>query len=824
MKQKFDVTGMSCAACSARVEYVTKKLPGVRSAAVNLLAGSMTVNYDETVCAEETIIRAVEGAGYGASPAKNTARRLHEAQEAELKAMRRRIVLSAVFLLFLMYVSMGRMLGLPQPQALQSPKILAVTELLLTIPIIALNYRYYTRGFGALFRGAPNMDSLIAVGSAAGLLYSLYTLVQIFLPGDASALVHELYFESSGMILTLVTVGKYLETRAKGKTGRAIEKLLDLSPKTACVLRDGEELTVPVAEVEVGDTVLLRPGQSVPVDGVVLEGVSAIDQSALTGESIPVEKRPGDRVDAATINGSGFLKFRADRVGEDTTFAGIIRLVEEAGSSKAPISRLADRISGIFVPTVMGISLLTAVVWLLAGKSFSFALSNAIAVLVISCPCALGLATPVSIMVGTGQGAGSGILFRSAEALELLGRVNAVVLDKTGTLTEGKPTVTDILPESGDERELLTIAAALEQGSEHPLAAAVLEKAAEESIAIPSAEDFRSVPGRGVAATVEGLRYLAGNPAFLEENGIACPQKQTLLAEGKTLLYFAEEAGKLLGVIAAADREKPNAAQAVKRLRETGLRVYLLTGDNRAAARVIGEKLGVDEVIAEVLPQEKEQKVRALQETGKVVCMVGDGINDAPALTRADVGIAIGAGADVAIESADVVLMRSDPLDICGGVELSRAVLRNIRMNLFWAFFYNVIGIPIAAGALYLSFGIRLSPMLGAAAMSLSSFCVVSNALRLRRFRPSYEKTGKAPEEPITIPLQAEKGKKMTNLKISGMMCQHCKAHVEQALRAVPGVTEVTVDLEKGAAQVAGGEVEALIAAVKNAGYEAEKA
>ncbi|MBR2366511.1 MAG: heavy metal translocating P-type ATPase [Oscillospiraceae bacterium] len=820
MKQKFDVSGMTCSACSARVEAVTKKIPGVRSAAVNLLSASMTVVYDETVCGTETIIRAVEEAGYGASPAKGTRKDLHETQAKELSAMRHRIVLSAAFLLILMYVAMGRMFGLPQPAVLQNPLALAAAQLILTIPVLFLNGGYYTRGFGNLLHGAPNMDSLIAVGSAAGLVYSLYTTARIVgcvMAGERAAeLTHELYFESSAMILTLVTVGKYLETRAKGRTGRAIEKLLDLSPKTACVLRDGEERIVPVAEVVVGDTVLLRPGQSVPVDGVVLEGVSSVDSSALTGESIPVEKGPGDRVDAAAINGGGFLKLRAERVGEDTTFAGIIRLVEEAGSSKAPISRLADRISGVFVPVVMGISLVTAIVWLLAGYPFSFALSNAIAVLVISCPCALGLATPVSVMVGTGQGAGSGILFRSAEALEHLGHVDAVVMDKTGTLTEGKPFVTDLLPENITERELLTVAAAIERGSEHPLASAVLEKAEEEKITIPPAEDFRAVPGRGVAATVNGVRYLAGNRAFMEENGVSCASGQTLAAEGKTLLYFAKASGEALGVIAAADREKKNAAQAIKALRRMGLRTYLLTGDNRAAAEVIGKRLGVDEVLAEVLPQEKEQKIRALQAEGRKVCMVGDGVNDAPALTRADVGVAIGAGTDVAIESADVVLMRSDPLDVCGGVELSRAVLRNIRMNLFWAFFYNLIGIPIAAGVLYLPFGLKLSPMLGAAAMSLSSFCVVSNALRLRRFRPSQEKG-----EPVKENTKTEEENNMIKLSITGMMCAHCKAHVEQALRAVTGVTEVTVDLEKGEAYVSGGEAAALVEAVKAAGYEA---
>ena len=807
MKTKFEVTGMTCSACQARVERVVSKLPGVSSANVSLLAGSMTVSH---TCDTKEIIDAVEKAGYGASVASG-ASRLGTQQERAMTSMRRRIVVSACLLIPLMYLAMGHMHWWWIPEVFhREPLLLALTELALTVPIIAVNFGYYSRGFKNLLHGAPNMDTLIAVGSAAAALYGVYATVRIA-QGDTS---HELYFESAAMILTLVTLGKYFETRSRGETGRAIEKLMDLAPKTACVLRDGQEVTIPVEQVQAGDIVLLRPGESVPVDGVVIEGASAVDQSALTGESIPVEKGVGDRVSAATINRTGFLKFRADRVGEDTTLAGIIKLVEEAGSSKAPISRLADKIAGVFVPVVMGIALVTLIAWLLAGQTFEFALTMAISVLVISCPCALGLATPVSVMVGTGKGAESGILFRSAEALELLCHVDTVVLDKTGTLTEGHPTVTDVLPADGDKDAFLRLAAALERQSEHPLAEAVL--AAASGMELPEASDFETVPGRGVRATVEGRRLLAGNYAFLQESGIACEARDDLAAEGKTLLYFAEAGKGLLGVIAAADREKPHARAAVEGLHRLGLEVCMLTGDNETAAQVMGRRLGVDRVIAQVMPQDKEAQVRALQDAGHKVCMVGDGINDAPALVRADVGVAIGAGTDVAIESADVVLMRSDPMDIVSGVELSRATMRNIKMNLFWAFFYNTLGIPLAAGALYPLWGVRLSPMIGAAAMSFSSVCVVSNALRLRRFKPT------AAQEKVKTSEKEERD--MITLKITGMMCQHCKAHVEQALRAVPGVTEVTVDLEGGSAKVAGGDAAALVAAVKAAGYDAQEA
>ena len=821
MQKKFTVTGMTCSACSARVENVVGKLDGVQSVAVSLLTGSMSVQYDPEHTDETQIIGAVERAGYGASLSDGVRARHNPEQEKAMQSMKRRILVSACLLVPLMYLAMGHMFSWPLPAVFREPLPLALTEMALTVPVLAVNFSYYTRGFRNLLHGAPNMDSLIAVGSGAAFLYGLYATVKIVLAvsaGDgqtAAAFAHDLYYESAAMILTLVTLGKFFETRSRGQTGRAIERLMDLEPKTACVLRDGKEETVPVAQVREGDTVLLRPGQSVPVDGVVLEGVSSVDESALTGESIPAEKKPGDRVAAATVNQSGFLRFRADRVGQDTTLAGIIRLVEEAGSSKAPIARLADRISGIFVPVVMGIALLAAAVWLLAGESFEFAMTIGIAVLVISCPCALGLATPVSIMVGTGRGAECGILIKTAESLETLCKVDTVVWDKTGTLTEGKPSVTDIWPFCAKETELLTLAAALERPSEHPLAAAVLREAEKRHISVPEVTDFQTLPGRGVCAVLDGRRLIAGTPAFLRESGFIAPSYPELSEEGKTLLYFAEEKRGFLGVIAAADRERPDARQAVEALRKMGLTVCLLTGDRASAAEAVGKRLGVDRIIADVLPDGKEEVIRSLQGEGRKVCMVGDGINDAPALARADVGMAIGAGTDVAIESADTVLMRSRPTDVASGIELSRAVLRNIKMNLFWALFYNSLGIPVAAGVLIPLFGLKLSPMIGAAAMSCSSVCVVSNALRLRRFRPSAAET-----ECREIKKEEET---MIHLKIEGMMCVHCQAHVEQALRAVPGVTEVSVDLQGGKAAVQGGSIPELIAAVKAAGYGAEE-
>ena len=818
MKQQFTVTGMTCAACSARVERVVSALPGVARAEVNLLAGSLTAEYDAAQVSTAAIIEAVTKAGYGAELWQPKARR-NTAQERLLSNMKKRLIVSAVFLVPLMYLSMGAMLGLPQPfdpeRGFRDFVFYALAQLALLLPIVIVNRTYYSKGFKSLFQGAPNMDSLIAVGSAAGLCYSLYAVIV--------GKTHALYFESSGMILTLVTLGKFLEARAKGKTGQAIEKLMDLSPKTATLLRDGTESEVPVEQVRVGDLLLVRPGGRIPVDGVVESGASSVDESALTGESLPVEKRPGDRVAAATVNRTGVLRLRAEKVGEDTTLSQIIRLVEQAGGSKAPIARLADKIAGVFVPVVMSAAALAAVIWLLVGKDAEFALTVGISVLVISCPCALGLATPVAIMVGTGRGAEQGVLFRSAQALERLHSVDTVVLDKTGTLTMGQPTVTDIAAEGLSGASLLQIAAALEQPSEHPLAEAIIRKAKENQIEIPEVLDFRSVPGQGVEAELNGEHLLAGNRAFLQSRGIAVSDAD-FAAEGKTPLYFAKN-DRFLGVIAVSDPERPGAAAAVSELQKRKLEVILLTGDNEKTANVLASRLGISRVIAGVLPAQKESVIRGLQDEGKTVCMVGDGINDAPALTRADVGAAIGAGTDIAMEAADVVLMRSDPLDVLRAIDLSRAVLRNIKQNLFWAFFYNSLGIPIAAGALYPAFGILLSPMLGAAAMSLSSVCVVTNALRLRRF------CAKLPE-PISEELQPgnpaedktkEEPSMQTVIEVNGMMCVHCKAHVEQALLAVPGVEQAVADLEKNCAVVTGSaDRAALIEAVRKAGYEAK--
>ncbi|MBP3313434.1 MAG: cadmium-translocating P-type ATPase [Oscillospiraceae bacterium] len=821
-KQKFNVTGMTCSACSARVESTTAKLKGVKSASVNLLANSMLVVYDETLLTAEDICHAVINVGYGASVAEKTASRQTAQADGHLKAMKKRLLTSFLLLLPLMYVAMGHMLLLPVPAFLHDPALLAITELLLTAPILAVNFGYFSRGFKNLFHGAPNMDSMVAVGSTAAFAYSVYAAISAVVGGGEIS--HHLYFESAAMILTLVTLGKYMEARSKGETGRAIEKLMDLEPKTACVLRDGEEKIIPVAEVVVGDTVLIRPGQSIPVDGVVLEGSSTVDESMLTGESIPVEKTVGDHLGAATVNLTGSLTFRAERVGQDTTLAGIIRLVEEASASKAPIFRLADKIAGLFVPVVMSIAVITVIVWLLAGATFEFALTSGIAVLVISCPCALGLATPVSVMVGTGRGAEYGILLKSAEVLETMCHADTVVLDKTGTLTQGHPAVTDILPQNGNVMDFLRIAAALEQNSEHPLAVAVLDAA--KDLTIPSVTDFSAVPGKGVMGVLDGKTYLGGNAQFLQENGIGVEERHDLTTQGKTLLYFGEQNGAYLGVIAAADKEKPTAAQAVKTLQQKGLKVIMLTGDNADTARAVGERLGVDQVIAQVLPQDKEQNVRQLQEKGHKVIMVGDGINDAPALTAADVGMAIGAGTDIAMESADAVLMRSDPMDIVGGIELSHAVMKKIRLNLFWAFFYNFLCIPIAAGVLYPIFGLQLNPMLGAAAMSISSVCVVSNSLRLRTWKPTAAKETCHDHCHDHCEFETHKEEKIMQytLNITGMMCPHCQAHVEKALLAVSGVEKVEVDLQGGKATVQGGEIAELLAAVREVGYGAEEA
>ena len=837
MKQKFNVTGMTCSACSAHVEKAVCHLAGVDQVNVNLLGNSMLVEYQEGTTDAARIIQAVEEAGYGASLPQAAAAapaRQENLMEEEAAGMKRRFCASLVFLVPLFYLSMGHMMGWPLPAFFHDPGnvfVVAFLQFLLTLPILYINDKYYKVGFKSLWHRAPNMDSLIALGSAAAMVYGVAALFQI-----AWGLGHwdqarvdrwsmDLYFESAGMILTLITLGKWLETRSKGKTSQAITRLMDLAPKTATVLRDGAEVEVPVEEVRVDELVVVRPGGRIPVDGVVTDGRSSVDESALTGESLPVEKGPGDKVAAASINKSGSFTFRALRVGEDTTLAQMIRLVEEAASSKAPIAKLADKVAGIFVPTVIAIAVITAIVWLLAtGGDVTRALTAGVAVLVISCPCALWLATPVAIMVGTGKGAENGILIKSAEALETLHTIGAVVLDKTGTLTQGKPVVTDCrMAEEVTEEELLCVAASLEQPSEHPLAEAILTEAQARNIPLVQVADFLATPGRGISATLHGAPVLAGNRAMLEEAGIGlgrfAAQAEALAQEGKTPLFFAES-GKLLGIVAVADTPKPTSAEAVAGFQAMGIDVIMLTGDNRRTAEAVGKALKVDRVIAEVLPQDKEKTVAELQAQGKRVAMVGDGINDAPALARADVGIAIGAGTDVAIESADIVLMKSDLLDAVTAVKLSKKVIRNIKENLFWAFIYNIIGIPLAAGVWYPLFHLQLSPMFAAAAMSMSSVCVVTNALRLKFFQPEHRVPSPAPGNPP----QTEKGSELMTktMVIEGMMCAHCQAHVEKALNALDGVS-ATVNLEAKTATVsldAPVSDDVLKNAVAQAGYE----
>lgn len=860
MKQKFDVTGMTCSACSSRVEKCVRKLPGTKDVSVNLLTNSMQVDFDESALSVQDIENAVEHAGYGAAAAgehenaenagktsgagkasQAAAKPGESPVEKHMHEMRKRMILSFLFLIPLMYVSMGHMAGLPLPGFLSGPQNavgFAMTQFLLCLPVVVVNRSYYSKGFSTLMHGAPNMDTLIAIGSAASLVYGVFAVYRIGygLGVQDIALVdqyrHDLYFESAVMILAFINVGKYLEARSKGKTSEAIRKLMDMAPKTAVVERNGRQIEIPAEEALEGDIFLVKPGSSIPADGIIIEGSTSVDEAAITGESIPVEKSVGDTVIAATMNKAGFIRFRGTKVGDDTTFSQIIRLVEEASSSKAPIAKIADKIAGIFVPIVMGIALITAAAWLIAGATFEFALSCAIAVLVISCPCALGLATPVAIMVGTGKGAENGILIKSGEALEITHNIKSIVLDKTGTITQGRPQVTDILAFQRSEKELLTVAAALEEKSEHPLAEAILEKAGAEGIKPAKAENFLAVSGRGVQAEINGKRYFAGNQKFAKEKGLAAESHDQdmvrLAKEGKTPLLFFDE-NEILGIIAAADVVKETSAQAIREMKKLGIEVIMLTGDNRRTAEAIKQQLAIDTVIAEVLPQDKEREVARLQEGGRTVAMVGDGINDAPALARADVGIAIGAGTDVAIESADIVLMKSDLLDVVTAVGLSKAVIRNIKQNLFWAFFYNACGIPLAAGLLYPMFGLKLSPMFGAAAMSLSSFFVVTNALRLRFFHVLKKPAKKEQTETVdngdqgrTLPENKEETNMIT-MKIEGMMCAHCQAAVTKALNAVEGVTKTDVSLEDKAAYVeAGGDVseDALKKAVVDAGYE----
>ena len=839
MKQKFDVTGMTCSACSAHVEKSVSKLEGVQCVNVNLLQNSMVVEYDDNALGTTDIIHAVESGGYGASVQGET-----KTQEApknvaaeEMHHMKRRLIASFCFLIPLFYISMGHMMGAPLPAILlgdENVMIFALTQLFLTIPVLIINKKYYVVGFKALWNKAPNMDSLIALGSAASVVYSvfaIYSMAYAMGHGDLMTAHHygmELYFESAAMILTLITVGKYMETRSKGKTSEAISKLMDLAPKTATVLRNGVEQEIPVEEVVTGDTIIVKPGQRIPVDGKIMEGFSAVDESAITGESIPVEKQVGDTVIGATVNKSGYFRMTATRVGKDTTLSQIIALVEEAGASKAPIAKLADKVSGVFVPVVITIAVLAAVIWFVAGNQpFSFALSIGIAVLVISCPCALGLATPTTIMVGTGKGAEYGILVKSAESLEIAHQVQTVVLDKTGTLTEGKPVVTDVVLAKGILRNrLLKQAAAVEALSEHPLAEAIVAYAKKKEVLFEKAENLTATAGQGVEADVAGKHILAGNLKMMQERGIQLGEweaKAVDLAEaGKPPLFFAENE-TFLGIVALADTLKPTSKAAVDAFHQMGIEVVMLTGDNKRTAQAIAKELDI-QVIAEVLPQDKEREVRRLQEQGKKVAMIGDGINDAPALMRADVGVAIGAGTDVAMESADIILMKSDLMDAVTAIELSHATIRNIKENLFWAFFYNACGIPLAAGVFYPLLEWKLNPMFAAAAMSFSSAFVVGNALRLRLFRPKYAKTTTAlPKEDIQKePTQKEEIGMKKVLKIEGMMCNHCTGRVEKALNDLEGVT-AEVSLEgKSATVTLSKEVsdETLVQTVTDAGYE----
>lgn len=832
-KEKFDVTGMTCSACSSRVEKCVSRLEGVQEVSVNLLTNSMVVGYDEEKLDEQGIVNAVEKAGYGSSPAGSRkeagaasaadGKKLTPVQEAQ-KNMKRRLIGSFVCLIPMMYISMGEMMhhmfGLPVPQLFhhifygtENGIAFAFVQFLLLLPIVYLNQSYYRNGIRNLFHRSPNMDTLIAVGSLAAIVYGIAAVFLIGYGlghGDmalAEKYSGDLYFESAGMIVTLITLGKYLESRSKGKTSEAIEKLMNLAPKQATVIRDGQEVRIPAEQLQQGNIVLVKPGESIAADGVVIEGTTSIDESAITGESIPVEKQPGDKVVSATMNKAGSIRFRAERVGGDTTISQIVRLVEEASSSKAPIAKLADKIAGVFVPVVMTIAALVFLIWMLAGAGLEFALSTAIAVLVISCPCALGLATPVAIMVGTGKGAENGILIKSGEALEIAHKVDTVVMDKTGTITEGRPVVTDVKVFGMSEQVFLGLAAGMEAGSEHPLAEAVVGYAKEHGIEPVPMQEFSAVFGKGIQAKWQENWYYAGNESFLAEQGIDMQnvrsQIDTYADEGKTPLLFAGN-GQLIGILAVADVEKASSLAAIEQFRKMNIDVVMLTGDNKRTAAAIQKRLGIPKVIAEVLPQEKEEQVAKLQKEGHTVAMIGDGINDAPALARADVGIAIGAGTDVAIESADAVLMRSDLLDAVSAIRLSKATIRNIKENLFWAFFYNTIGIPIAAGILYPAFQIKLSPMLGAAAMSLSSVCVVCNALRLKWFRPQKHivQEEQKQENNKQEEKKKEETKMVTELTIDGMMCAHCQKHVQDALAAMEGVTAVTVDLETKKAQV----------------------
>lgn len=809
-KEKYDVTGMTCAACSLAVEKNVKKLEGVENITVNLLQNNMNISYDESKLSNDEIIKAVKNAGYGASMHSNTSvtsEKSSNPAEEEYLNMKKRLIISLIFTIPLFYLSMGHMAGMPLPDFFMGYKNalnLAFTQFLLTLPIVFINNKFYKVGFKTLLKRSPNMDSLIAVGTTAALIYGVFAIYRIGygLSIDDGNLVmkyaHDLYFESAGVILTLITFGKFLEARAKGRTSEAIKKLMDLTPKTALVERKGVEGEIPVEELVIGDLVIVKPGKRIPADGIIVEGYSSVDESMLTGESIPVEKKSANNVISGSINKTGFFKFRADKVGKDTTLAQIILLVEEAQSTKAPIAKLADKISSIFVPVVLSISLVATIVWLLLGHSFEFALSIGIAVLVISCPCALGLATPTAIMVGTGKGAENGILIKSGQALEIAHKINTVVLDKTGTITIGKPIVKDLITfNDTHENELLQIAASIENNSEHPLAEAIIGEAENRKLELLQPEKFKAIPGKGIEASISNVDYYIGNIKLMKDMNIDVSKHKDIedqfSRQGKTPLYIARE--QLIGIITAADSVKPTSRQAIQTFKEMGIDVVMLTGDNKLTAEAIRDQVGADKVIAEVMPADKEREIRSLQSQGKTVAMIGDGINDAPALARADVGIAIGAGTDVAIESADVVLMKSDLLDAVSAIQLSSSVIKNIKQNLFWAFFYNTIGIPLAAGVFFSILGWKLNPMFAAGAMSFSSVSVVTNALRLKGFKPKIYTTNKNNNNSGGIEMKKE-------IFIEGMSCGHCKMRVEKVLSEIEGIKSAQVILEENKAIV----------------------
>lgn len=858
--KKFNITGMTCSACSARIEKNLSKTDGVIEVNVNLLSNNMTVKYDETILTDGDIVKVVLNTGYGAASAEKKKEAIAKDEksdaEKEFLEMKKRLIISFLFAVPLFYISMGHMLNWPLPSIFHGTEnaiIFAFTQFLLAIPVMIINRKFYTVGYKTLFKGSPNMDSLIAIGTSAAVGYGIFAIYKIgYGLGhmDMDMVMQysmDLYFESAAVILALITLGKFLEARAKGRTSDAIKKLMDLSPKTALVEKNGQEVEVPVEEVEKGDIIIVKPGKSVPVDGVIIFGNSSLDESMLTGESIPVEKKIGDKVIGASINKSGFFKFEAQNVGDDTTLSQIIRLVEEASSSKAPISKLADKISSIFVPTVISIAVVATIVWLFLGASFEFALSIGIAVLVISCPCALGLATPTAIMVGTGKGAENGILIKSAESLEIAHQIQTVIMDKTGTITEGKPKVTDIIVKNINENEMLKIAASAEKSSEHPLADAVVEEAKNRNLKLYEVSSFEAIPGQGLEAIVDGKKYYIGNLRLATEKNIKLnnfdEQSEKLADEGKTPLYFMDEQN-ILGIIAVADVVKPTSQAAIREFEAMGIEVVMLTGDNKKTAEAIRKQLGITRAIAEVLPQDKEREVRKIQDQGKKVAMIGDGINDAPALARADVGIAIGAGTDIAIESADIVLIRSDLLDAVTAVQLSKATIRNIKQNLFWAFIYNTIGIPLAAGVFYTMLNWKLNPMFAAGAMSLSSVSVVSNALRLKFFKPirvgkeqqkennsKIENNNKLNDSEVINKDLSNKlnkenngGIKMNKIMIvEGMSCGHCKAAVEKALKAVDGVENAVVDLSSKKAEITLAKQvsdDVLSKAVADAGYD----